>query len=358
MHGREIKEGLHPDRQKTDWAFFGTDKISDGQASVLKSMAESGGRCGVGGCGYHIAPAAFKSIVAALRRRGLVRVEGREVLLVEGEPTPEAEPLLPKPFMRVGRRQVKIFDGSQISSQDAIVWLDPRGDGLFYLLLPEEMASSFSVFDKRCRRTPDADFFAACGHSLPEVMACAETLSAEFAALNAGGRTELLWVHFEHADQGRSGRAETSLTFYFEPVVAIGKKLYTTDSLGALRPFSLMETLPHPIGSPELRSRTLERSRAVLIPHSPARLEALKALRERIQQASAEIQRLLHDDGEIERLDSLATQLALPPATGEARRDHEECEGCALQTAEPPRCAGHAAGPVSCGQFRDKNEAP
>jgi hypothetical protein len=32
-------------------------------------------------------------------------------------------------------------------------------------------------------------------------------------------------------------------------------------------------------------------------------------------------------------------------------RAHEECEACALQTVEPPKCDGHKAGPVACELF-------
>ena len=35
-------------------------------------------------------------------------------------------------------------------------------------------------------------------------------------------------------------------------------------------------------------------------------------------------------------------------------RSHEECVDCSLEQSDPPKCNGHAAGPVACGSFVSK----
>jgi len=35
-------------------------------------------------------------------------------------------------------------------------------------------------------------------------------------------------------------------------------------------------------------------------------------------------------------------------------RSHEECADCTLEDLEPPKCKGHAAGPIVCRDFAAK----
>ena len=159
MTGKELYEGRwfhrNPDR---DWAFTRLDKISDNQAAFITKLCERDGTCNEGGCGIDFGGwSAWNSIVTALKRKGVLKAEGGKLILIEGEPAPYVEPMLPKPYMKIQRVLLDVFDGEQVSVQNQWIWLDPRGDMEFLVILPLEMAQV--LLDRSERTTIAAGFF-------------------------------------------------------------------------------------------------------------------------------------------------------------------------------------------------------
>lgn len=280
-----------------DWAFFRAPKLSDSQVTYLRAMAENDGRTSGGGSvGIEFGGwVAHQKIVAALKRMGLVKAEGRELVLVEGEPVVYVPPVLPKPYIKVRRQLLDLWDGERIATQDVWVWLDPRGDATFHVVLLPEVATHNEKRKESEKRggMVEGGHFASRGKSFEEATARAVALCREHMALEAGVQEEVLLVSYEvNENQKPGGYDKTGLSLRYDRLLLINGQLYDMLPNGGIEAHRGHTFAPGGLGSVEQRAHFSKRSQA-LISYTPERLAALETLRLQLAGAAAKLRSIL-----------------------------------------------------------------
>jgi len=307
MTGKELYEGRYFHRnQDRDWAFTRLDKISDNQAAFITKLCERDGTCGTGGRGIDFGGwSAWSSIVTALKRKGVLKEEGGKLILIEGEPIPYVEPMLPKPYMKVQRVLLDVFDGEQVSVQNQWLWLDPRGDMEFLVILPLEMAQVLPESSERT--TMAAGCFCAHGKVSKEAINRASTLSREFMAVRSGVSRQVLLIEFETEikDPGEQYYSKNGLMFSYKRMLYLGTGfLYLELPDGSLRQAKHVGDFDTSIVKAKLAT-----DKTVIIDYTPEREVALESLRMRLVNAATDLQRILTADNFVSAIDSHGPRL-------------------------------------------------
>lgn len=295
-----------------DWAFLKMlNKISERQLVMLFKLARDNGKCSSHGCGIDFGGAtAFLTITDALRRKGLIKKDKDGYQLVEGEPIAYEETVLPKPFIRVRRDIASLYDGEDISDTNASVWLDPRGEAHFHIVIHPEVG-------EMCGSDPRVQFhgdniLTAHGKSLEECLGRAQAVCFEFKELRHGALDEIILIHYETKAPVVPGAYDkTGLLFQFEKLVlASNLQMYYRHEDGTMEPCRKIRRLAGPLGSEALKQH-LQQEKAVIIPYSPERMAALDSIRLRLASMAEEFERVINQENFAEMIATGGAQLLL-----------------------------------------------
>lgn len=283
-----------------DWAYLKV-KLPERQASYIgyflhKYPAGKGGHSIGVDFGGHTA---HWSIINGLIRRGVAKMVGKELELTTGEPVLIEAESLPKPYIKVKKVLVDSWNGEDsITPAEKVVYLDPRGDGLFHIILPQEMAS---VFTKDPRRgLAEGNIFCATGETLKKTIANAESMAREYNALIGSSIEEVLVIRHECcvADKTKesvfSYDITTKLGFGFYKCLLIGgDTLWKTDAKGRLH---RLNYIGGKLGTPEQKEHFFKQHSSIVMPYTPEREASLELLDTRLSLMAMEFKRVISEE--------------------------------------------------------------
>lgn len=219
-----------------DYAFRKV-KLQSSQHLFCSRLASKGGEGTSGSIGVDFGGwQAFNKLVSGLKKRGLITVKGNVFTLVEGEPVPITEPVLGKPYIKVRRELISLFDGEALATENAQIYLDPRGEALFLILLPYV---STSHLDLRKRAIIVEGHLAAVGASCTEAINHAKAISLENVLfLTKEQARQVILIQYA-AVEGVPGKLyqATELKLNYHVLIEVGTKLYHEPGDGSLKPF-------------------------------------------------------------------------------------------------------------------------
>lgn len=271
--------------QDRDWAFLKIKKLGDTQRMFLEHIVRCGKDGWLDGFPFDMGgPSAAASLIDGLVRKGVLRVEcieGRtNYVLVEGDPVPLADVVLPKPYIKVRREQVSMQDScGKRRAQNVNLWLDPRGEVTFHIVLPNEV-DELCHGDERTTLV-DGGIRTACGATAAMAVSRAEAICLEFEELENGVRHDVIVLDFDCSDdavQDAQRYRKTGLMFRYDRQFVVGHWVFRETPSGGIR---RDRHLPFPYPSESLR-QALKKEGKAIIGATPERLQALEVMRQQL----------------------------------------------------------------------------
>jgi hypothetical protein len=261
-----------------DWAFRKVE-ISEKQQYVVNYAVAHNGDIPLTGVGVDFGGwSAFHSIMTGLIRKGVLLREERGWRLVKGEPVKYEEPKLKKPCIIVRRQLMSLYDGERMTTQNAVIWLDPRGDATFHVVLDSSLAGVGSAIKDDPRIALRDGVCVSRGATLIEAVERATALSKEYEALTKANVEEVILV-----SMSTETRRATGLSMEYRCLLKIGGDLYERGPTGGIR------------HSDNVVRATSGEGKA-LIHHTPEREATLEALRLNIATLAERLKKLISEE--------------------------------------------------------------
>jgi hypothetical protein len=184
---------------------------------------------------------------------------------------------------------------------ETTVWLDPRGDGEFIIIMPDEMTEVFDRDERMVRVESSMDgvgmHAAAKAPTFKSVVATAAALAREYQAVTCGDIKDVLVINHNcqlpKDDSFRRYDIATLAVGFYKCMLINGDALWRREPNGKLTRIIVM---PDKLGTEKAREYMLEREKSVVMLYSPEREAALIAMRDRLASMAREFMRLINEE--------------------------------------------------------------
>lgn len=234
---------------------------------------------------------AHNQIIAALRKKGVMTSEpNKRYTLVVGEPLVVADPKFGKPYIKIKKECLTVFTGHEFETQDLQIYLDPRGDCKFKIILPYDISNLINVGDRATTHSfDDKSFMVVQGKSAEEVVGNLQNMVTEYKLASAGELKDVLWVGFEqHIATAEAMHWKTSFGFQYIRLITNGDTYFMLDKNAYMK---------------EVKWYDLK-NEGVIIPWTQDREDKLDGLKQRIIMAADQLREILYGDKLLEELDN------------------------------------------------------